>query len=149
MFLFLISAVCTFLADHLTKKKVRDLDADGRLPGTVLGNRVHLKHVENPGLIMGLGKDHPMLVKILPAVLAAVYFLISLPRVRRAGTLSRIGWGLFLGGAAGNAVEHIVRGHVTDFIRQPDIPKRQRKQWVYFNLADVSLVLGLILSLFE
>ena len=149
MLLFLCSAVCTFLADLFVKKKVNDLDAEGCLPQTVLGGRVHLKRVENPGMILGLGKSHPLLVKILPAVLAAAYFLISLPRLRRAGALSRIGWGLFLGGAAGNAVEHIVRGRVTDFIRQPDIPKKPRKTWIYFNLADVSLVAGLILSLFE
>ena len=108
MILFLCSAVCTFLADLFTQKKVNDLDAEGRLPQTVLGGRVHLKRVENPGMILGLGKEPPMLVKILPAALAAVYFLISLPRLRRAGAVSRIGWGLFLGGAAGNAVESLI-----------------------------------------
>ena len=149
MFLFPLAAVCTFAADQLIKKKVRDMDAEGTLPKTVLGGRVHLKHVENPGMIMGLGKGHPLLVKILPAALVLGYVLVSLPRIREAGALSRIGWGLFVGGAAGNAVEHIARGSVTDYIRQPDIPKKERKTWIYFNLADMTLAAGLILTLLD
>ena len=100
MLLFPIAAACTFAADQLIKKKVRKLDDEGRLPKTVLGGRVHLKRVENPGMIMGLGKDHPMLVKILPAAAVFVYVLLSWSRIRSAGALSRIGWGLLVGGAA-------------------------------------------------
>ena len=143
------AAVCTFAADQLIKKKVRDLDDEGRLPKTVLGGRVHLKRVENPGMIMGLGKDRPMLVKILPAALALGYLLASWSRIREAGALSRIGWGLFAGGAAGNVFDHIVRGSVTDYVRQPDIPHKERKTWIYFNLADAALAAGLILSLLD
>lgn len=149
MLLFPIAAACTFAADQLIKKKVRKLDDEGRLPKTVLGGRVHLKRVENPGMIMGLGKDHPMLVKILPAAAVFVYVLLSWPRIRSAGALSRIGWGLLVGGAAGNAVEHIARGRVTDYIRQPDIPHKERKTWIYYNLADMTLTAGLILSFLE
>ncbi len=49
----------------------------------------------------------------------------------------RISLGLQLGGAMGNLVDRLVRGFVVDFI---DIGF-----WPIFNLADISIVLGVVI----
>jgi signal peptidase II len=48
--------------------------------------------------------------------------------------------GLLLGGAAGNLIDRLDRGYVTDFI---DLPA-----WPAFNLADVSITLGVLSLLY-
>ena len=49
--------------------------------------------------------------------------------------------GLLLGGALGNLLDRVRTGSVTDFIQLP-------LGWPPFNLADVSIVLGVALLLF-
>jgi signal peptidase II len=48
--------------------------------------------------------------------------------------------GLLLGGAAGNLIDRLDRGYVTDFI---DLPA-----WPAFNLADMSITFGVLSLLY-
>ena len=48
--------------------------------------------------------------------------------------------GLLLGGAAGNLIDRLDRGYVTDFI---DLPL-----WPAFNIADICITLGVLSLLY-
>lgn len=54
------------------------------------------------------------------------------------GILEQFGFGLLLGGAAGNGFDRFIYGQVTDFL------ELRFMQFPVFNLADVAINLGLI-----
>ena len=93
-------------------------------------------HTHNTGSAFGIlqGQNLPLIFIsfIGIAVLLAIYF--SQPR---PGNLLRFSLGLMMGGAVGNLVDRLHQGWVTDFI---DIGP-----WPVFNLADASIVTGLVL----
>jgi signal peptidase II len=68
----------------------------------------------------------------------------------RAGTrLSALGLGLIIGGAAGNAIDRIVYGAVADFVLLHAETASWRFYWYVFNLADVAIVAGVAVLLYE
>jgi signal peptidase II len=88
----------------------------------------------NSGAAFGLGRG------MAPLLLAAgVGVLLFLARYSRhlTGTLPTVALALVVGGAAGNLVDRLVRGHggsVIDFI--------DFQWWPIFNVADMAIVVG-------
>ncbi|WP_034742923.1 signal peptidase II [Hyphomonas chukchiensis] len=84
-----------------------------------------------------------------PWLLAAVALGISVylsMRLWRATTKTESIWiGLIIGGALGNAVDRLVDGAVTDFL---DI-HINGYHWPTFNLADVAIVIGVAIIIFD
>ena len=93
-------------------------------------------HVQNTGSAFGLfqGNNLPLLIVSLVGVAVLAYIYRT---QERPGILMRVSIALMLGGALGNLVDRIWQGHVTDFI---DIGP-----WPVFNLADSSIVVGLVI----
>ena len=93
-------------------------------------------HVQNTGSAFGLfqGNNLPLLIVSLVGVAVLAYIYRS---QERPGILMRVSIALMLGGALGNLMDRIWQGHVTDFI---DIGP-----WPVFNLADSSIVVGLLI----
>jgi len=64
---------------------------------------------------------------------------------RAGGALAQCGLALILGGAAGNALDRVIHGSVTDFL--------EVRLWTYiwpaFNVADSAITIGAIFVLFE
>jgi signal peptidase II len=64
---------------------------------------------------------------------------------RAGGALAQCGLALILGGAAGNALDRVIHGGVTDFL--------EVRLWTYiwpaFNLADSAITVGAVLVLYE
>jgi signal peptidase II len=124
------------LADQLTKKLVRDGiapgDEDGVLPG------VQLVHVRNDGVAFGaLAGGRTIVVVIVAVALLAlvVYFVTHSTRA-----LVWLPTGLLIGGAAGNIVDRVRDGAVTDFIKLPS--------WPAFNVADIAITAGVLALLY-
>lgn len=123
-----------FVLDQAAKAAVR-----GSLqPGDsreVLGTVVQLTYVRNTGIAFGQFSGSGVLVGLLVlAALAALlwYFLAHL------GTpLIWLPAGMVLGGAAGNLVDRVSQGAVTDYVKLP--------HWPAFNLADLSITVGVVL----
>ena len=92
-------------------------------------------HSHNDGVAFGLAGGGGIFVILLAAIalVALGAFIASAPE----GNLTWIAGGLILGGAAGNLIDRIRIGHVTDFILLPN--------WPAFNLADCALTIGVIL----
>lgn len=93
-------------------------------------------HTANTGAVFGLFQGTGMIFAALAVVvtIGIAYFNFTLPG---GSWLVRVALGLMLGGAVGNLLDRLRQGHVTDFI---DIGP-----WFIFNLADLSIVTGVIL----
>jgi signal peptidase II len=94
----------------------------------------------NTGATFGLFKDLGPVFMFLAVVIVAALILYA-RRLRPDQWLRCVALGLLLGGAIGNLIDRIRLGHVIDFI---DVGVGTRR-WYTSNLADVSLVLGVIL----
>ena len=94
----------------------------------------------NTGIAFGLLENQStILITILPII--AIGFLIFYYKKQvKSNRVIRIIFGLQLGGAFGNIADRIFLGSVIDFI---DIGP-----WYIFNIADSSIVCGLILLIF-
>ncbi len=126
-------AAITLTLDQFTKYLVRELLVyRASFPDAGF---LRFTHTHNTGSAFGIlqGQNLPLIFVsfIGIAVLLAIYF--SQPR---PGNLLRFSLGLMMGGAVGNLVDRLHQGWVTDFI---DIGP-----WPVFNLADASIVTGLV-----
>ena len=127
-------AAITLALDQVTKYLVRELLPDfASFPDTGF---LRFTHTHNTGSAFGIfqGQNTPLIFISLIGigVLLAIYF--SQPR---SGNLLRVSLGLMMGGAVGNLVDRLHQGWVTDFI---DVGP-----WPVFNLADASIVTGLVM----
>ena len=123
-------ALAVVAADQATKALVRaNIDIgnrDGVFPG------VELVHVRNRGVAFGLFADGGFVLVAIGAACVVALLAFFATHSRRP-----LGWlptGLLLGGAAGNLIDRLHQGYVTDFI---DLPL-----WPAFNLADIAIVFG-------
>ena len=93
----------------------------------------------NPGMAWGVGADLPHLwiaVVVLSFVLAGGIIWWYL-RTKKRTWLNTVGWGLFVGGTLGNAIDRIITGGpVHDFIDFKIFTN---------NLADIALTVGAVL----
>jgi signal peptidase II len=124
------------VADQGSKALVRagvDLGhRDGILPG------VELVHVRNRGVAFGLFSDGGV---VLVAIgVASVVALLAFFATHSRRPLVWLPTGLLLGGAAGNLIDRLRQGFVTDFI---DLPL-----WPAFNLADACITVGVLSLLY-
>ncbi len=87
------------------------------------------------GLLQGIGPAVGWL-----SVGVVIGLFVYLTRLPRSMWLLRIGLALIIGGASGNLIDRITAGQVLDFIQTPIRPG-------VFNLADVMINTGLVLSL--
>ena len=129
-------AVAVVVADQVTKTLVRHNVVYGSRDGVFPG--IELVHVRNRGVAFGLFVDGGVLL-VLIGVAAVSALLIFFARHSRR-PLVWLPTGLLLGGAAGNLIDRLDRGYVTDFI---DIPF-----WPAFNLADMSITVGVLSLLY-
>ncbi|MEP9350226.1 signal peptidase II [Xanthobacter sp. KR7-225] len=82
-------------------------------------------------------------VLVAVKVVAALLFAVWLARTARR--LDAVALGLLIGGALGNAVDRVVYGAVFDFVSLHAFGYR----WYVFNLADVAVVVGVGLLLYD
>jgi signal peptidase II len=106
-------------------------------------------HSFNPGIAFGLFSDSAsktVSVALIAASAAVAGLLVWLLATGHAGgTPSQAGIALIAGGAAGNLLDRIVHGGVTDFVEL----RAGRLQWPAFNLADSAITIGALLVAYE
>ena len=131
---FFLVAGAVFALDQVTKALIRDWLAVGESwPSD--GWLVKITHVTNTGAAFGILQDQGVFLTITAVIaIGAIVFYYLYPPLEHG--LLRVAMGLLLGGAAGNLVDRVRFGHVTDFIDFPRYPE--------FNVADSSIVIGLI-----
>lgn len=133
LLLFQLTAL-TFLIDQFTKFVVREfLALQESFPDEGF---FRITHTFNTGSAFGLFQDQNT-----PLIVASVVGITILALIyrgqRRPTNLLRLSLGLQLGGATGNLLDRLRMGHVTDFV---DVGP-----WPIFNVADSSIVVGLLM----
>src|SRR5690606_1553950 len=81
----------------------------------LVGETLRLTYVENPGGAFGLLRGHTLLLVGAALLLFAVAFFLR-SRLAKEPALVRLGCVLALAGAAGNLIDRVRFGAVTDFI---------------------------------
>lgn len=109
-----------------------------------------LVHSQNPGIAFGIFSHAPsrafsLLLMASAAVVVAllVWLLLS---GRAGGSLSQAGVALIAGGAAGNCLDRLLHGSVTDFL---ELHIGRYFVWPAFNLADSVIAIGAVLLAWE
>jgi len=109
----------------------------------------YLVHTRNPGMAFSLFANStlPVVRILLIAGALVIIALIAwlLVAGRSVSALNAAGLALLLGGAAGNVVDRILHGGVTDFLEFYFGPYR----YPAFNVADSAITIGAILVLLD
>jgi signal peptidase II len=125
-------AAAVIAADQISKAIVRAQISPAQETKLILGFK--LIRTRNTGVAFSMfSSGGPVVVLVAVFALAALlwFFITHLHR--------RLVWlptGLLLGGAAGNLIDRIHDGAVTDFIKFP--------HWPAFNVADICITAGVI-----
>jgi signal peptidase II len=128
--------IAVVAADQASKAVVRanvDLGArDGVFPG------LEIVHSRNSGVAFGLFSGGGIVLVIIG--IASVVALLAFFATHSRRPLVWLPTGLLLGGAAGNLIDRLHQGYVTDFI-DPVL-------WPAFNFADTCITLGVVSLLY-
>ena len=130
-----MTLLATVALDQATKAAVVASVDRGEQINVFFG--LDLTYTRNSGVAFGLfGGGGVLLVAVaVVAIVAVIAFLAT--TARRARTWAPLG--LLIGGAAGNLVDRVRDGAVTDFI---DLPA-----WPPFNVADMAFTFGVLAML--
>jgi signal peptidase II len=127
----LVAAV-VIVADQVTKAIVRGSIGPFETIHVVPG--VTLVQARNSGVAFSrLSGGGPLVVIVALIALAALLVFFVTHRHQRLVWLPT---GLLVGGAAGNLIDRVREGAVTDFIKLP--------HWPAFNVADISITVGVV-----
>ena len=126
-------------ADQLTKTWIRANLALGQSHFDIGFFRI--VHIQNTGAVFGIFKDHSFTLTIIAFLgIIVILLLVFVLHSRWSfidNMLVRSGIGLVVGGTAGNLIDRLRFGSVTDFL--------DFKVWPAFNIADASVTVGVII----
>ena len=156
--IFLLIAILIFAAD-LSCKKYVEANVSELEEKQCFGGKLRIKKVHNPGLCMGMiGKRSKVVFRISSLVTgcAIVKFFIRL--FCGDGRVKTLGSAMMAGGALSNWFDRFHQGHVTDYLHWHMKPGKKKSKWnairkrinekqIYFNLADLFLVIGYLADL--
>ena len=141
-------SVAVLAADRATKFAIeRYTTVYFRHP--IISDIVVLVHNQNPGIAFGVFSESnspwlaPLLLSSSALVMALLIWLLVTGRA--GGWLAQSGLAVILGGAAGNALDRLIHGGVTDFLEV----RLGTYVWPAFNVADSAISIGAALVLIE
>jgi signal peptidase II len=141
-------ALAILAADRASKFAVEQLTAEGfRQP--LVPNFADLVHSVNAGIAFGLFSESAskwISFLLVLSSAAVILLLVWLLLAGHAGQVeSQVGIALIAGGAAGNLLDRLLHGGVTDFLEL----RAGNFRWPAFNLADSAITIGAALIIFE
>ena len=135
---FLMVAAVVFAADQATKYAVATMVDRG--DAVTVTSFFRITHVTNTGSAFGMlqGQSNFLILASIIGVLAVVFYYRA---NGRESFVLRFALGMVMGGALGNMADRVLRGAVVDFI---DVQIWSGFHWPSFNIADSSLLIGLV-----
>ena len=139
--LALTLALFVFLADQSLKRHIEGSMRLGEST-SLIPDVLRLTHIENAGGAFGIldGRGGLLLLGSVIAVAFVLWMLLQGPPDR----VTTLGCGLILGGAAGNLLDRLTEGVVTDYF---DLEFWPLEAWPVFNAADAAIVFGVLVLL--
>lgn len=141
----LLVALVTLVADQATKTLVIAWAGQWPQPLHPVAPFLDFVALWNYGISYGLFPQGETGRWVLVAIKVAAALLFTVWLSRARGRLEAFGLGLLIGGAIGNAVDRVVYGAVFDFVSLHAFGYR----WYVFNVADVAVVVGVGLLLYD
>jgi signal peptidase II len=113
-------------------------------PIPLLSNFFEITYTRNTGAAFGMFQSAGNIFLVIATVASVViiYYYRQLPAEAWA---IRLALGMQMGGALGNALDRLTRGHVVDFLH---VFYRPHFDYPVFNLADSFIVTGVLLLIF-
>jgi len=130
--------------DHATKQVIVSRIGEGQSWNVVEG-LLEIRNTLNTDTAFSLlGAYVPlharlMMLRVGAWVGVSALTVFTVARWKRFAAVERAALGLLLGGALGNAIDRLLRGHVVDFIYV--------RFWPVFNVADIAISVGVGLLL--
>src|SRR4051794_40029903 len=134
--LALVLAFSVLLVDQVLKRLVEgSMQLGESIP--VIPGVLHLTYIKNDGGAFGIldGRGSMLLFGSAVAIALVLWMLLEGAPAR----VTVLGCGLILGGAAGNLLDRLTAGEVTDYV--------DLRVWPIFNAADAAIVLGVAVFL--
>ncbi len=133
---FWLSLIFFLIIDQVTK-----LIVIGKIPEKesipIINNIFHFTHIKNTGIAFGLFQGNSRFVLILGVFTLLTFIILFFTYKRPSGVIVNLALGLICAGAMGNLIDRIFYGKVIDFL--------DFRIWPVFNIADASVVIGIIL----
>jgi len=131
MLFALVLALAVFLLDQGLKAIVEGAMRPGESISVIPGF-LSITHIRNDGGAFGIlgGSQAVLLLGSVVAVGVVLWMLLA----GRSSWLTTLGCGLILGGAAGNLLDRLTTGEVTDYVHF--------SFWYVFNAADAAITVG-------
>jgi signal peptidase II len=143
--LALLTAIIIITLDQWTKSLVvARLGPPGLGPQVPLvGQYLVLYYIRNTGAAFSMFETNGPVLIVLIAVAVAVIVYLYVRMLNSGSMLSKLIFGLIIGGAAGNLLDRFLHGSVVDFIwfRIPQI----NYSFAIFNIADSAISIGVVL----
>jgi len=137
--LFIVTVMLVMIMDQVTKYYVtKNFFVTQSLP--IIRNVFHITYVQNPGAAFGILKNKTLFFIIISIVIV-VFILIYLKHIPSNKKLLRFGLSLQIGGALGNLIDRVKFGYVIDFL--------DFRVWPVFNVADMAIVFGVGILIYE
>ena len=129
-------AVAVIFADQLSKAIVRAEISRFDQVELILG--IKFVHTRNTGVAFSMFSGGGPIVVIVACIALAALLIFFITHMQ-----TRLIWlpvGMLLGGAAGNLIDRVRIGAVTDFVKIP--------HWPAFNVADIAVTFGVLILIF-
>jgi len=139
-----LTAVALLVLIDVRSKSWAAVELRARGPRTVAGGLLRLQYSENTGIAFGRLREsgrQPLIIAYSAVISLALLGALVYRLARRPapGFLIPAGFSALLAGTLGHVRDRLERGFVVDFI------DFQRVSWPTFNVADVSISLGIAL----
>lgn len=135
-------------ADRASKFGVEQLTSQG-YRRTMIPHFADLVHSVNAGIAFGLFSESDFKWVSFLLVTASTVVILLLVWLLAAGiaggTASQAGIALIAGGAAGNLLDRLLYGGVTDFLEL----YAGKFRWPAFNVADAAITIGAVLIILD
>jgi len=123
--------------DQWTKSLIRQnlVFNDSWVPFPRLGSFIQIVNWRNTGAAFGIFQGMNVFFTVIAFVIILV-IVLYFPQIPQSDYFFRLALALQLSGAAGNLIDRLARGYVTDFISIGSFP--------VFNIADSCITMGVI-----
>ncbi len=133
-----------FSLDFLLKEWIISLYISGKLPLKIFPG-LKILYVLNRGVSFGVFNNSPLSVFwFITGGISVLLFFLAKWMLEAQRTPRMIAYALIIGGGLGNLCDRVLRGAVIDFI---DL-YWGKYHWPAFNLADASIVCGVVLIIY-
>lgn len=146
----IIAAVIALILDQASKLWLLFAFDLGRRGAVAVTPFFDLVLTWNTGISYGwFQQDGPMGAMVLLGFKIVAVIALTIWMARSKTYLATVGLGLIIGGAIGNAIDRLAYGAVVDFALLHARWGEKSFNWYVFNLADVAIVVGVALLLYD